>query len=258
MCLIALAHEAHPLFELAVAANRDEFYSRPSAPAAFWEGAPGVLAGRDLRAGGTWLGLTKNGRFAAVTNYREPGRYKQDAPSRGTLVARFLTGREEPEAFAAFLEREGQSYNGFSVIFGSPGLLWHFSNRGGPPELLSPGVHGVSNALMDEPWPKVEKGKRALRDLLDAREPLTAEALLGILSDPEPADEAALPETGVAREVEKALSPIFTRTKEYGTRSSTAFTVDREGRVVFVERVFDADGHEVGRGAFEFTIGGEP
>lgn len=254
MCLIVLAVEAHPQYELVVAANRDEFYSRPTAPASFWPEARGVLAGRDLQAGGTWLGVTKAGRFAALTNVREPGRHRVDAPSRGRLVARFLAGRETPEEFAASLAEEGSVYNGFSLILGIRGELWHVSNRGGRPARLLPGVHGLSNALLDEPWPKVEKGKRALSAALSDDGPIKPGVLLDLLSDREIASEGSLPHTGVGLEAEKALSPIFTRTDQYGTRCSTVLLLDRTGRALFVEVTFDAEGRETGRGRFEFVL----
>jgi len=167
MCLIAFAWRAHPRSRLIVAANRDEYFGRPAAPAAFWDDHPNVLAGRDLEAGGTWLGVTLDGRFAALTNYRNPADMKTGAPSRGALVSDFLTGRAAPEDYARQLEKRAMDYNGFSLLVADAQSMFFFSNRGGPATRVAPGVHGLSNHLLDTSWPKVEKAKAKLAALLD-------------------------------------------------------------------------------------------
>ncbi len=227
------------MYRLIIAANRDEFYDRPTAPAAFWEDAPDLMAGRDLRSGGTWLGVTGTGRIAAITNYRDPRREKRDAPSRGHLVSGFLTGFMSIEEYQQFLQREGSTYNGFSLIFGDPGSLRFFSNRNGEPRALVSGIHGLSNHLLDTPWPKVARGKEELARVVAKGETVRAEELFAILSDRTVAADELLPDTGVGIELERLLSPLFTIAPAYGTRSSTVILIDRENRVFFSERTFN-------------------
>ena len=239
MCLILFAHDAHPRYRLVVAANRDEFHARPTAPAARWKDAPWILAGRDLQSGGTWIGVTRAGRWAAVTNYREPRKQRPDAPSRGELVSDFLRGEDSPARYAERVSTHAAAYNGFNLLVGAPGSLFWLSNRApaGTPRPLTPGIYGLSNHLLDTPWPKVQRGKRALEGLLAGPE-LGPEPLLEILLDQTFAADHELPETGVGPALERVLSTIFIASPEYGTRSSTALLVDREGRVLFVERSY--------------------
>jgi uncharacterized protein with NRDE domain len=237
MCLILLGWKTREDYPLVLAANRDEFYERPTAPADFWEEAPDILAGRDLPAGGTWLGITRQGRLAALTNYRDPAAHKTEAPSRGTLAGDYLRGRQDPEAYLDALVTRAGSYNGFSLILGDLQGLHFFSNRGGRLP-LAPGIHGVSNRLLDTPWPKVERGKRALATLLGKRDGPSPEALLDLLADRSRPPDDELPETGVGLEWERVLSPLFIESPRYGTRSSTVLIVDGGGGVTFVERVF--------------------
>jgi uncharacterized protein with NRDE domain len=235
MCLILLAWKVDDRFPLVLAANRDEFYERPSQPAAFWPEQPDLLAGRDLREGGSWLGITRDGRLSALTNFRDPASLKTDAPSRGHLVLDYLRERQKPQAY---LDRIGQAeaYNGFNLLLGDGDGLFCFSNRGGR-QRIEPGIHGLSNHLLDTPWPKVVRGKAALGAALAAA--WTPETILSILADrTRPADEA-LPDTGVGLTWERILSPCFIESPLYGTRSSTVLTIDRTGEAVFVERVFD-------------------
>lgn len=246
MCLILLANDAHPRWRLVVAANRDEFFARPTAPADWWSDAPGVLAGRDLRGGGTWMGVTASGRFAALTNVREPGRHREGAPSRGALVADYLTGGAAPEDYAAEAAVRGAAYNGFNLLAGRvDGPVCYASNRADGWAALPPGVSGVSNALLDTPWHKVVAGKRALAEALrDAGEdpPALEAALLDALTRAEPAPEAMLPATGVPPALERALSAAFIRAADigYGTRAQTLLLAARDGTVTYVERVWDA------------------
>ncbi|MBU2053419.1 MAG: NRDE family protein [Proteobacteria bacterium] len=253
MCLILFAWRTHANFPLVLAANRDEFYERPAAPAAFWDDAPELLAGRDLKEGGTWLGITRTGRVAALTNYRDPATLKKDAPSRGNLVSDYLRGRETPEDYLRRLESRAGGYNGFSLIVGDADDLFYFSNRGGR-RPLTPGIHGLSNRLLDTPWPKIERGKRAFEALLEEnREPLPEELLDLLAERMRPPDEL-LPETGVGLEWERILSPLFIESPVYGTRSSTVVMIDRSGGVTFVERVFNGGNEPRTMARFDFRI----
>jgi uncharacterized protein with NRDE domain len=239
MCLIVLAFETHPLYRLILAANRDEFFARPSASAGFWEDDPRILAGRDLKDGGTWLGLTRGGRIAALTNYRDPGSEKRDAPSRGRLVKGFLQGKISVEEYHLFLSREGGSFNGFNLIFGDTRQLLWYSNRHESQQKLSPGIHGLSNHILDTPWPKVARSKNALAGIVEGGGEIPIESLFALLADRSLPPDEELPDTGVGIELERLLSPVFISSPTYGTRSSTIMLVDRENSITFVERTFN-------------------
>ena len=233
MCTLLFAWQVDPSRLLVVAANRDEFYGRATAAAAFWADAPQLLAGRDLQAGGTWLGVTRDGRFAALTNVREPGvSTPPHAPSRGRLVADFLLGRDAPAAYLASLRPA--DYAGFNLVVGDARSLWYLSNRAGPARALGPGVYGVSNAVLDAPWPKVLRGRERLAALVSGG--ADTPALLDLLEDRSPAADAELPDTGVGRTMERLLSPLFIASPAYGTCSSTAVVVHRDGALEFHER----------------------
>jgi uncharacterized protein with NRDE domain len=247
MCLIAFALDAHPDYALVLAANRDEFYDRPTAPGHFWEerdDEAGILAGRDERAGGTWMGVTRGGRFAALTNVRGPAEERSDAPSRGALVKAFLLDDRAPRAFLESLAGTADAYNGFNLLAGTfagaeGSRLAYFSNqKGGAARRVEAGVHGLSNAVLDTAWPKVKRSQTALRSLLEAGR-VPPEALLDLLDDRRPADDEALPSTGVPQEWERALSSVFIQTEGYGTRSSTALLIGRGGAATLVERSFE-------------------
>jgi uncharacterized protein with NRDE domain len=244
MCLVLFAHRAHTDYRLVVAANRDEWFERATAPAGFWRDAPDVLAGRDLAANGTWLGVTRTGRFAALTNFRDPASHRPDAPSRGALVSAFLTSSASPAAYLSSLGREAARYNGFSLLVGDATSLFYFSNQEGEARELAPGLYGLSNHLLDVPWPKVRAGKARLSERLNGR--VSAEGLLEFLDDAGEAPDGDLPDTGVGLERERQLSPLRIRAGGYGTRSSTALLVSSGGEVSFVERSFDESGAEAG------------
>jgi uncharacterized protein with NRDE domain len=256
MCLILLAWDSHPDYSLIVAANRDEFYDRPTAPAAFWADAPSVLGGRDLRAAGTWLGLDRRGRFAAVTNYRQGEREPAAARSRGRLVSDFLTTGVPAQEYIARVEQDADRYNGFNLIIGAAGSLLYFSNREGTPRTLKPGVYGLSNHLLDSPWPKVTSGKTGLSALLEQGGPQLITDLFALLADrSQPADEL-LPDTGIGHQWERLLATAFISSQEYGTRSSTVVLIGRNRRVVFVERSFGPSGKPGEPVRFEFGLQG--
>ncbi len=246
MCTLLFAHRADPEYPLVIAANRDEHYGRATERADYWRDAPEVLGGRDGVAGGTWMALRRDGRWAALTNVREPGRVLERAPSRGDLVRDFLVGDvASPAAYLESVAARAQEYNGFNLVVGEAGgELWYLSNRdeSSPARLqrIAPGIYGVSNALLDTPWPKVTRGREALdqeltRARAESRAP-DADALLELLHDPRQAPDEQLPSTGVSHELERLLSPLFIATERYGTCSSTALVVDRLGRARFVER----------------------
>ncbi|MFZ5561468.1 MAG: NRDE family protein [Pseudomonadota bacterium] len=236
MCLIVLAWQAHPDFPLVLAANRDEFFQRATAPARFWPESPALLAGRDLVAGGSWLGVTRGGRFAALTNYREPGAPKGER-SRGLLVSAFLQGEAAPMAYAEAVTKDAQHYGGFTLLLGDGEELVALSNRGLPPRRLAPGLHAVSNHLPDTPWPKVEKARAGLAAQLAAP---TVDGLMRLLADDAAAPDDALPDTGVGQDMERLLSPLFIRSPQYGTRASTVLLIGRR-RIRLVEQGFGAD-----------------
>jgi uncharacterized protein with NRDE domain len=236
MCLILLAWQHHSRYRLVVAANRDEFYARPTAAAGWWADAPRVLAGRDLREGGTWMGVTRDGRFAAVTNVRDPQSYQTGAPSRGHLVGNFLVSRAPSLGYAAGLMPLAPRFNGFNLLVCDGTTLAWFSNRQAGARILPPGVYGVSNALLDTPWPKVVTGKEDLRRALAGPEAELEARLFESLARRDPAPDAELPRTGVGDERERALSSAFIATPDYGTRCSTVLLIGHDGEVSLTER----------------------
>ncbi|TMG87754.1 MAG: NRDE family protein [Betaproteobacteria bacterium] len=275
MCLAIVALNAHPRLPLVIAANRDEFHSRDAAPAHWWE--EGVLAGRDLAGGGTWFGVTRNGRWALVTNFREGVPRDPDAPSRGRLVTHALARNDAPLIGAAAIARDGWRYHGFNLLTGSvaiprsrpfpggrgetreslrdyQGVAAHTSNRTSGAVALSCGIHGLSNHLLDTPWPKVVRSKaRIAADL--ARGTPDVAALFELLEDRRQAEASALPSTGISSRWEQLLSSPFIVDAQYGTRCSTVLILDVGGHVRFVERSFDAEGNMTGEVAHEFALG---
>ncbi|MRR15173.1 MAG: NRDE family protein [Deltaproteobacteria bacterium] len=240
MCLIIFAYNVHPNYRLILAANRDEFYERPSAPADFWAKHPQVLAGIDLKEKGTWLGVTKGGKFAAITNYRDPASWKEDAPSRGGLVSRYLTGSSPAEKYLQRISARAPEYNGFNLLLGDTRDIFVYSNRGSL-QKLTPGIYGLSNRLLDTPWPKVRRGKKLLMAALDKKGAELEEALFAALADRRVPPDSQLPETGVNLEWERMLSPMFIASPVYGTRSSTILLIGRNKRIKFVEKVYDGE-----------------
>ena len=248
MCLILIAWQAHPAFPLVVAANRDEFHARRSASVDFWPDHPDLLAGRDLEAGGTWLGTNRSGRFAALTNYRAPALQKPDAPSRGQLVTDFLTGDLAIDAYLDTLTPD--DYNGFNLLLCDRQQLVAFSNVTMQRHTLAPGVYGLSNALLDTPWPKVDAGRTALNAALDD---LPDEAALWtLLRDDTPHPDHLLPTTGVSLEWERLLSAAFIRGTDYGTRCSTLLKVDVGGTASLDEQTWQPGGQAGSRRRFRW------
>ena len=239
MCLINFQFNEHPHYKLIVAANRDEFYNRPTASAHFWEDNPLILAGRDLVQMGTWLGVTKQGRFAALTNFRDPNTETSIKISRGKIVQNYLAGNESPDDFLESLNREKEQYTGFNLIVGNPNELVYYNNIEAEIRDISAGTHGLSNHFLNTPWPKVTKGKAKLREYVLRQKEVQVNALFEILSNDELAPDVDLPETGVGLDLERVLSPLFIKTPKYGTRSATVLLVDNENNVTFVERTYE-------------------
>ncbi|MGE5171495.1 MAG: NRDE family protein [Rudaea sp.] len=254
MCLAVVALDAHPRYAVVLVANRDEFHARPAAPAHWWQdetGAP-ILAGRDLAHGGTWLGLAPDGRYGFVTNVREPGGHDPQAPSRGALVPALVRDTRPLADALGALVADARRYNGFNLV-GGQGLRGAFgSNRGAPAHALARGIHGVSNARLDTPWPKVLRAKRGVAGWIARGDDL--ERLFDVLADRTPADDAQLPDTGIPRERERLLSSPFIVSESYGTRSSAVVAIDRDGAARFMERSFDASGAQTGEVAFRFRV----
>ena len=240
MCLIAIAWKARADLPLVVAANRDEWRERPAQPAQWWTDRPGVLAGRDLQAGGTWLGISREGRFAAVTNFRDPSDRRSTARSRGELVADFLAGQLDPGAYAGQIARRAHEYNAFNLLVADTATLWYFGSREGPPRPVAPGVHALSNHVLDEPWPKVVRARRAMEAAIRAADP--APTLFSMLSDATLAGDDDLPRTGVALDWERRLSPALITGEDYGTRNSTVVIAPASGTATLEEWTRDAAG----------------
>lgn len=234
MCLILFCYDCHPIYRLVLAANRDEFLERPSAPLGYTYPGEDILAGRDLRSGGTWLGVTGSGRMAAITNFRDPASIRADAPSRGDIVLGFL--RSTTSAAAHIDERMAGwgAYNGFNLLLSDGDQLWYCSNVDGRSERLEPGLYGLSNRFLDSPWPKVRRGKALLaQGIADGCD---SDRLFAILEDRHQPEDAELPDTGVGLTWERLLAPMLIHSPVYGTRSSAVLLLGRDGGGCFSER----------------------
>jgi uncharacterized protein with NRDE domain len=252
MCLCLFALNQHDEFPFILLANRDEFRRRLSAPADRWQDHPQVLAGRDLEGMGTWLGISKLGRIAFLTNYRHPDYFNRKGPTRGTLVSDYLIGTNEAESYLNTIT-DPKAFNGFNLVAGTPDRLFYYSNVEGAPRPIDSGIHGLSNAFLNTSWPKVDDGKAKLKAAIGTNA-VDTETLFSILHDSSFAKDEALPQTGVGPELEKVLSAKFINTPAYGTVCSTVVLVDRNGRVIFEERSFDNDGSESGRMSFKVLL----
>jgi uncharacterized protein with NRDE domain len=252
VCLALVALDAHPQTPLVIAANRDEFHARLAATAHWWP--DGTLAGVDLEAGGTWFGVTRRGRWALVTNYREGLPRDPNAPSRGGLVTRALAEPTAPLACAATIATHGGRYHGYNLLLGEVANAAYTSNRASGALSLGAGIHGLSNHLLDTRWPKVVRAKERFAACL-APETVDVESLFALLADRTQAEPAALPATGIAPEWERLLSSAFIVDARYGTRCSTVLTVAHDGTARFVERSFDPEGRLTGEAAHEFALG---
>lgn len=255
MCLLVLAWRMHPRYRLIVAANRDEYHERPTAALGKWPEPADILAGRDLRAGGTWLGLDRKRRFGAVTNFRELQRPRRSAPSRGNLLTAFLAQPDEPEVFLTNLETDAPGYSGFNLLIADAHQLWYASNRLDRfARTLPAGVYGLSNEYLDTPWPKLRRVRARFDEWLASSSPADPVAnLLALLADREPATDG-LPLPGLTPEWEKTLSAPFVVHPAYGTRSSTVLLLEAAGTAVMAERRFDPAGASSGETEFRLNI----
>jgi len=254
MCLIIFSYKSHPRYNLILAANRDEFYGRPTREAQFWDRHPDLLAGKDLEAGGTWMGINKGGQFSAITNYREPDKRDPGAPTRGKLVLNYLQHNEDPYTYLERINGKAYRYNGFNLLTGNVNRLYYLSNKKEGIDELSSGIYGLSNHLLNTPWPKVLKAQKHLKEITK-NESFNHDALFELLADDTKADPDNLPDTGVPPEWEHILSPIFIKSEEYGTRCSTVLTIDKNDQVHFEERTFDPESHEISNiSSFEFEL----
>jgi uncharacterized protein with NRDE domain len=238
MCLIFISFQDHPTYKLIIAGNRDEFYARKTLPAQFWEDNPAILGGRDMEGGGTWMGISRSGRVSMVTNYRDLRNLKPSAPSRGHLVSDFLKNEIDPEDYLGQVLQRGQSYNGFNLFVGGGDDLWYYSNYGNSVQKIEKGFYGISNHLLETPWPKVTKGKQRIKSVLE-QATIDPEQLFDVLYDDERAGDNLLPDTGLPLERERALSSMFIKTDGYGSRCSTVILIDHKNRVMFSERSYD-------------------
>jgi uncharacterized protein with NRDE domain len=253
MCLIVFANSILEDYKLVFAANRDEFYDRPTDQAEFWNEYPDLLAGKDLQAGGTWMGITKQGKFAAITNFRNLKNHRNDAPSRGNLTLDFLINDITPEEYYSKLKPTLINFNGFNLLLGNVDQLYYFSNKTDGIKKLEPDIHGISNAILDTPWPKVKKSKIQLQKLIEYKK-IHPWEILNILDDTSPAKDEELPDTGVGLELERVLSPIFIKSEKYGTRSSTIITIDKHNTARFVEKTYFANSGRFSNRDFNFII----
>lgn len=257
MCLLIFAHRVSPEYPLLVAANRDEFHARTTATSNFWAEYPELLAGKDLEQGGTWMGVTRGGRFAAVTNYRDPARTAAAPRSRGELPLAYLTGTQEPQAYLLDLAARAQDYAGFNLLVGNSHSLWYFTNSDIlAPQCLAPGIYGLSNARLDTPWPKVELGKARLQALLEAGV-ISHEALATVVSDRDLADRRALSALSLDGAMDPVLSAQFIVTEAYGTRSNTTVWTDDQARMSWREQSFDERGKLRAAQQLEFQHSGD-
>jgi uncharacterized protein with NRDE domain len=257
MCLAIVAVASHPDWPLVIAANRDEFHARPSRAAEPWPEAPHIIAGRDLQGGGSWLGVTAQGRVALLTNVREPGRQLPQAPSRGRLVEAYLRQDQSAADYAHAVQRDAMAYNGFNLLVGDRRGMWYCSNRAEPSvRELAPGIIGLSNAALDTPWPKLTRTRRAVADQLAATKSLAPDSLFAILADRSRPQDSDLPDTGVGLEAERLLSSAFIAHATYGTRCSTLVLLRSDGQLTVLERSYHPEGREAGEVAWRLQLGG--
>jgi len=251
MCLLVLGWKAHPRFRVVLAANRDEFHARPASALDWWS-EPRMLAGRDLQAGGTWLAVGSDGRCGVVTNYRDLQGPVPGAPSRGGLIPGFLGSADSASGFAARLAPEVGRYSGFNLLVSDRDHLYYLANRAAhAARELANGVHGLSNHLLDTPWPKLVRTRARFERLLDSRVPEHDE-LFEVLTDRTPTQDRELPGSNLPPELERALSAPFIVNERYGTRSSTVVLIGYDGGVEMTEQRYDPQGRVIGRTRFEF------
>jgi len=250
MCLVVFAWKVHPEYRLVLAANRDEFHKRPARELHWWPDYPGLLAGRDLQAGGSWLAVSKAGRFATVTNYREQPGQRRGLRSRGEIVSNFVSSNAPLESFVSSLE--GDDYAGFSLLAADREELWYVSNRGDAALRLSPGVYGLSNATLDTPWTKLVRSRDALRALVNA-DAIDETALFRMMADRTPAANTDVEAGSLPFALARTLTAPHIVSAEYGTRCCTTLTWSQAEVISVSERRFDAAGNSSGDSRFRFV-----
>ena len=253
MCLILFSYLQHEKWPLVIAANRDEFHSRPSDPADFWEESPSILAGRDRLHRGSWLGVDRYGRFSAVNNYQDPSVDKMNKLSRGELVSNFLLGNKSAEHYLQEVKQQCHLYNGFNLLAADESGLFYLSSSTGELKSLPPGLYGISNDLIDSAWPKLEKGKAQLEKILSDNY-VSDDKILELLSDTTEFPDKSLTDAGTDLKQEQIFSPIFIRGQDYGTRCSTVAMINNDGKVMFTERTFNKEGRETHTETYDFMI----
>jgi len=254
MCLLTFAWKTHPQYKLIFASNRDEFYKRNTAPAQYWDNAPNVLAGKDLEAGGTWMGINKNGRFTALTNYRDIENIKSQAPSRGQLTLDYLQGLEAPQPYLENIFGNIDAYNGFNLLAGTPEEIYYLSNYEHKIRKLAPGIYGLSNALLDSDWFKVNRLKTKFTEIIQQAD-FSSQTLLDTLQDTTKPNDDQVQQTGLPMDRERMLSSMFIESPTYGTCSSAIVLMDYNHQVSFVERVYNTGNGAVKEQNFSFKIG---
>lgn len=242
MCLLLFSYKAQPDFPLILAANRDEFFDRPTAPLGYLDDSRTILGGKDLRGGGTWLGVSNQGKIGALTNYRDPKQQQKNTPSRGEILTDYLSSSLSSYEFLQQLKLTATRYNGFNLIVGDADVLCYFSNISGEIQILSPGLYGLSNHLLDTPWPKILRGKQLLASCLKTNSMDQLEDVFQLLQDQNHPPDSNLPDTGIGLEWERLLSPIFISGDQYGTRSSAVITMDEKALICFEEKTHDHEG----------------
>ena len=253
MCLILFSYKTHPNYKLIVAANRDEFYERPTQVADFWEDHNSILAGRDLEAGGTWMGVNTSGSLSMLTNYRDLKNLKSNAPSRGKLVSDYLIANLHPRDYLVALDHVSDQHNGYNIVLGNADDIWYYSNVQKKIYMLGSGIYGLSNSLLDTSWPKVRKGKEKFSEILKNHE-IKPEDLFEALYDDHLAPDEMLPDTGVGLEMERMLSSMFIKSPTYGSRCSTVMTIDQHNNLAFIERTYDTSTFAFSDKKFEFNF----
>jgi uncharacterized protein with NRDE domain len=237
MCLIVFAYNILPDQPFILAGNRDEFYNRPTKIAHKWKTDPVLIAGQDLKAGGTWMGISETGRFAALTNYRAINEIKENTPSRGDIVKNFLLSEKPVKNFLENLLRDAGKYNGFNLLAGTLFELYYLTNKRKEIVKLKPGYYSISNAYLETSWPKTDKAMSSFKSVLE-QDGLNDAALFEMLLDSEQYPLEKLPKTGLPEELEKAVSSIFIQTENYGTRCSTIISMDSHSKISLVERTY--------------------
>jgi uncharacterized protein with NRDE domain len=249
MCLINFAYQYHPKYKFILVGNRDEFYNRPTKQLHWWEEYPDILAGRDMKDGGTWMGMSRDGKIAALTNYRDLKNIKQNAPSRGIILKKYLSGEIPLEEFHIFLKTQGRFYNGFNLLYGTAEEFYYYANTEERWQMIHPGIYSISNAFLDTPWEKVKKSKRLFSDLIQPGY-VSSENLIQMMHNTDIANDNTLPSTGVSPELEKKLSAMFIEMENYGSRLTTYISINNHGHVVYYEKSYVPAGNI----SFEFQI----